>query len=111
MNALSIIAILKKSKISVLINGDDLLIDHLNELTDEQRNLIKSHKTELVNHLKLDRFLTNCCNGLPTTPDEVKARLLSSDDISMIAKGEYGQKLVRAHIQLWIEQGRQNYKC
>ncbi len=85
-------------------------------LSDKQRDFIKLHKLELISQLtepavndetiKLKPFLNICCHGLNATPDEVIHGLLSENNMSDITEGGINKECVKAHIELWVKEGK-----
>jgi len=53
MNAKRLIGILAKESIFISLEGVDLTVKHPGTLADEDINLIKEHKPELIEHLRL----------------------------------------------------------
>jgi len=51
-------------------------------------------------------FLLDCCKGTRATPEQVLDKLLSPDDIEMIALGEHSSEQVHAHIEAWVKAGK-----
>lgn len=71
-----------------------------------------SQRSQYMNKRKLNdlnAFVTKCCRGLKTCPDDVLARFLSEDDKHDIINGDIPEPCLRAHIDAWVQQGSPFY--
>ncbi len=103
--------------VHLTVDGESITVETSAPLTEIQRQFIKIHKAELITELKgqmsnvinLIPFLENCCNGYNTNTVEVKQSLFSKENIQDIQAGEISEKTVKAHIKLWVSEGKKNY--
>jgi hypothetical protein len=84
------------------------MFDLLEAIKEQEQKKTKPVVKETAKVIDLIPFLNHCCSGLKTNPDEVKNRLLNQGNIEDIISGEIPAKCIKAHIQLWVIEGKNN---
>lgn len=60
-----------------------------------------------MNKISLIPYLEICCQGLNTKAVEIKDKLLTEDNTRDILSGDIPVITLKAHIQVWIDSGKQ----
>ena len=81
------------------------MFDLLEAIKEQKDPAVQEEKKGKI--IDLVPFLERCCSGLDTRQEEVKKRLLNQGNIEDIISGDIPAKCIRAHIELWIVEGKQ----
>ena len=81
------------------------MFDLLEAMKEQKEPAVQDEKMGKV--INLIPFLERCSSGLDTNRREVQERLLNQGNIEDIISGDIPARCIRAHIELWIVEGKQ----
>lgn len=90
------------------------MFDILEELKKEkikkdQNNNQAQKEIPPNNIIDLGQFLKKCCHEINASEREVQERLLKKQDIKDILSGHINVRTVKAHIKVWVIDGKKNF--